>query len=214
MYIVSQVWISTLRYWCILHTFPFSKGIFCLWTLNMRSIFQILWQNAFNISAGLINLFHLFCSLLFIVKYWSGTTRDCEDSSQMKVMYGTTRTLMQKVLLGAVGHQPWGFSPYCKETQKKNIITMPDHQPVGALHCIKFSHLLFFNLLFTVVFLINTSILCLWNTSNCGSTWLISSRNGVRLGIIILMLKGILLKLNFTFCPCLKSGQSRGLSCI
>lgn len=167
MYIVSQVWISTLRYWCILHTFPFSKGIFCLWTLNMRSIFQILWQNAFNISAGLINLFHLFCSLLFIVKYWSGTSTDCEDSSQMKVMYGTNRTLMQKVLLGAVGHQPWGFSPCSKETQKKNIITVPDHQPVGALHCIKFSHLLFFNPLFTVVLLINTSILCLWNTSNC-----------------------------------------------
>lgn len=171
MYIASQVWISTLRYWCILHTLPFSKGIFCLWTLNMRSISQILWQNAFNISAGLINLFHLFCSLLFIVKYWSGTSRDCEDSSQMKVIYGTTRTLMQKVLLGAVGLQPWGFSPSSKETQKKNIITMPDHQPVGAPHCFKFSDLLFFNPFFTVLFLINTSISHLKNTSDWWCVW-------------------------------------------
>lgn len=117
MYGVSQVWISTLRYWCVLHTFPYSKGIFCLWTLNMRSIFQILWQNAFNISAGLINLSHLFCSLLFIVKYWSGTSRDCEDSSQIKVIYGATRTLIQMVWFGAELLLPQGFPPAARKSR-------------------------------------------------------------------------------------------------
>lgn len=152
----------------------FLKRDFLSLNTKYEKHFQILWQNAFNISAGLINLFHLFCSLLFVVKYWSGTSRDCENSSQMKEIYGATRMLIQTISLGAVGHQPQGFSPSSKETQKDNT---PDHQPARALHCIKFSDLLFFTPFFTVVLLNNTSILYLQNTS---SWWgQNSSRDGV-----------------------------------
>lgn len=142
MYGVSQVWISTLRYWCVLHTFPYSKGIFCLWTLNMRSIFQILWQNAFNISAGLINLSHLFCSLLFVVKYWSGTSRDCEDSSQIKVIYGATRTDTNG-LVWSCAPLALRIFPQQQENPERDRSTTPDHQPVRALH-VKWWDLLFF----------------------------------------------------------------------
>lgn len=134
MYGVSQAWISTPRYWCVLHTFPYSKGIFCLWTLNMRSIFQILWQNAFNISAGLINLSHLFCSLFIhsevLIRNKQGLWGQFSNQGDLWCYQDTDIN----GLVWSWAPLPSRIFPQQQENPERDYSTTPDHQPVRSLH--------------------------------------------------------------------------------